>query len=370
MLTKEIILSKYPKYSNIINIKKLDIWGEDIENISIISNMPNLEYISLSSNKISCLSPLSKCFNLRELFLRNNNIQSFKELYHLKNLNHLKELWLDGNPISNDVFYMKKVSNILPQLLYLDNKKIILNINERKKVQSEEQRLIKNGFDCDAKIIKSNRQKILLRRVYSYFEPSNEDGGYIETSNNASVENKNKNENNYHIKKYDLSEFKIKFSNIGKSAKKERKNFKKLKLKLKSDNKINNINNIMIYNYLGNGPRISGKKLTVDTNTNPNSKPKKRENITIQNSIIHQNSSDLREDFKIKKLSFFGNKELYRNIYRYKNDSKINININSYEKDNNNDNLLKAYLLIDKMNIQDLLCLREVINKKISIITK
>ena len=38
MLTKEIILTKYPKYSNIREIKKLDIWGEDIENISNIKN--------------------------------------------------------------------------------------------------------------------------------------------------------------------------------------------------------------------------------------------------------------------------------------------------------------------------------------------
>ena len=57
MLTKELILSKYPKYSDIKEIKKLDIFGEDIKDISIISKMPNLEILSLSSNKISSLYP-------------------------------------------------------------------------------------------------------------------------------------------------------------------------------------------------------------------------------------------------------------------------------------------------------------------------
>ena len=371
MLTKELILSKYPKYSNILDIKKLDIFGEDLENISIISQMTNLEYISLSSNKISSLSALTNCFNLKELFLRNNSICSFKELYHLQNLSHLKELWLDGNPISSDVFYRKKVLNILPQIHFLDNKKVLLYKckNEKKRGQSEEQKQLKNNFDYNANI--SSRKKILLRRVYSYFEPSNE-GIYIETSNNESVENnKNKNETNCNNKKGYFSEFKIKFCNKGKSAKKDKKNFKKIKLKLKSDKQINFSNNIQLYNYLGNGPKILNRKLTVDTN--PNLNPKKvikRENITVQNSIIHQNSSDLKEDFKIKKITFFGNKDLYRNMNKYnKNDDKISININNYENDNNS-NLMKAYSLIEKMNIQDLLSLREVINRKISIITK
>ena len=129
----------------------------------------------------------------------------------------------------------------------------------------------------------------------------------------------------------------------------------------------------MMYNYnnLGNGQRVPNRKLTVDTNPNP--KPIIRDKITVQNSIIHQNSSDFKEHnyFNVKKISFFNNRELYKNLYRYKNDDKkISININSCEDDTNN-NLMKAvYLLIDKMNIQDLLSLKEVINKKIEILTK
>ena len=367
MLTKEIILSKYSKYDNISEIKKLNIWGEDIEDISIISKMPNLEVLSLSSNKISSLFPLSYCLNLREIILRNNNIYSFDELYHLKNLPHLKELWLEGNPISKDTFYIKKVLNILPNLHTLDNKNILLYKSRLKRGQSEEQTLIKNSCDYNANIEASKKKKILLRRVFSYFEPSSEGGGYNEMSNDTSIGQKKHKNDNYHVKGVDLSEFKIKFSTRMKSAQKGKnnfKNFKKIKFKLKNNSRINN-NNFMMYN----GPKISNRKLTVDANLNI--KPIKRENITVQNSIV-----DFKDpiDFKIKKLSLLRNKDISSALYRYKNDDKISININNNEIDNNNNNnsnMMKVvYSLVDKMNIQDLLNLKEVVDKKISFLIK
>ena len=371
MLTKELILSKYPKYSNITEIKKLNIWGEDIEDISIISQMTNLEVLSLSANKISSLFPLSYCLNMREIILRNNNIYSFDELYHLKKLPKLKELWLEGNPITNDIFYVKKVLNILPKLHTLDNKNILLYKNKQKRGYSEEQVLIKNSCDYNANIAASNKKKILLRRVFSYFEPSSEGGGYIETSNDASIGQKKQKNDNYLLKRIDLSEFKIKFSTRMKSAKKGKKNFKKIKLKLKNNSRINtgiNItNNFMMYN----GPKISNRKLTVETNINI--KPTKRENITVQNSITEFKEPT---DFKNKKLTLLGNKDkdIPNILYRYKNDDKISININNYENDNknnNNNNMMKVvYSLVDKMNIQELLNLKEVVDKKISFLIK
>ena len=371
MLTKELILSKYPKYTNISEIKKLNIWGEDIEDISIISQMPNLEVLSLSSNKISSLFPLSYCLNLREIILRNNNIYSFDELYHLKNLPKLKELWLEGNPISQENFYIKKVLNILPKLHTLDNKNILLYKSRQKRGRSEEQILIKNSCDYNANIAASNKKKIYLRRVFSYFEQSSEGGGgYIETSNEGSIGQKKQKNDNYHVKRNDLSEFKIKFSTNIKSAKKG-KNFKKIKLKLKNNSRINNRINNNLYNnnfmIMYNGPKISNRKLTVDTNLNI--KQVKRDNITVQNSIMESKDPI---DFKIKKLTLLGNRDRPNIINRYKNDEKISININNYENDNNNNNnMMKiVYSLVDKMNIQDLLNLKEFVDKKISFLNK
>ena len=347
MLTKEFILSKYPNITEITEIKKLNLYAEDLLDISLISKMPKIEVLSLSSNQISSLSPLTNCLNVREIYLRNNNIDSFKELSHLKNLMNLKVLWLEGNPICNDIYYREKVFNILPQVIFLDNKKRIIKrerINNRKRNQSE-QKQRKNEFDYDANISKSNRKKILLRRVFSYFDSTN-DAKINETPNDISVK-QNIKHNNFMFgnKKGDLSEFKILFSHKGNSKKQL---FKKLKLKIKNEqnnnNCFNNKNN-MFNNYLGNAPKISKRKLTVETNSRP--MPLIVDTTTVQNSI-----------------SIEGNKgNILKNILN----EKYNINNNG----NNNNYVMQAiYLLVDKMNVQDLMSLKCAINKKISILTK
>lgn len=347
MLTKEFILSKYPNITDITEIKKLNLYAEDLLDISLISKMPKIEVVSLSSNQISSLSPLTNCLNVREIYLRNNNIDSFKELTHLKHLMNLKVLWLEGNPICNDIYYREKVFNILPQVIFLDNKKRIIKrerINNRKRNQSE-QKQRKNEFDYDANISKSNRKKILLRRVFSYFDTTN-DAKINETPNDISVK-QNIKHNNFMFgnKKGDLSEFKILFSHKGNSKKQL---FKKLKLKIKNEqnnnNCFNNKNN-MFNNYLGNAPKISKRKLTVETNSRP--MPLIVDTTTVQNSI-----------------SIEGNKgNILKNILN----EKYNINNNG----NNNNYVMQAiYLLVDKMNVQDLMSLKCAINKKISILTK
>lgn len=347
MLTKEFILSKYPNITDITEIKKLNLYAEDLLDISLISKMPKIEVVSLSSNQISSLSPLTNCLNVHEIYLRNNNIDSFKELTHLKHLMNLKVLWLEGNPICNDIYYREKVFNILPQVIFLDNKKRIIKrerINNRKRNQSE-QKQRKNEFDYDANISKSNRKKILLRRVFSYFDSTN-DAKINETPNDISVK-QNIKHNNFMFgnKKGDLSEFKILFSHKGNSKKQL---FKKLKLKIKNEqnnnNCFNNKNN-MFNNYLGNAPKISKRKLTVETNSRP--MPLIVDTTTVQNSI-----------------SIEGNKgNILKNILN----EKYNINNNG----NNNNYVMQAiYLLVDKMNVQDLMSLKCAINKKISILTK
>ena len=347
MLTKEFILSKYPNITDITEIRKLNLYAEDLLDISLISKMPNIEVLSLSSNQISSLSPLTNCLNVREIYLRNNNIDSFKELDHLKHLLNLKVLWLEGNPICNDIYYREKVFNILPQVIFLDNKKRIIKrerINNRKRIQSE-QKQRKNEFDYDANISKSNRKKILLRRVFSYFDSTNE-AKINETPNDISVK-QNIKHNNFIFgnKRGDLSEFKILFSNKGNSKKQL---FKKLKLKIKKEqnnnNCFNNKNN-MFNNYLGNAPKISKRKLTVETNSRPI--PLIVDSPTVQNSISIE--------------GYKGN--ILKNI----TNEKYNINING----NNNNYVMQAiYLLVDKMNVQDLMSLKCAINKKISILTK
>jgi hypothetical protein len=375
MLTKEFILSKNPKHSEISDIKTLNIWGQDITDISILSKMPNIEILSASSNNISSLSPLSSCLNMREIYLRNNNINSFEELRHLKPMTNLKLLWLEGNPLCNDILYRQKVLNILPQLISLDNIKNGLvkhgKIKARKRMQSEGQkkRKIKNDFDYDVNISKSDRKKLLLRRVFSYMDSTN-DAKVIETSNDISIkqnhnnENKNKNKkiyNNYFSnKKWDLSDLRMIF-NIRGSGEKEKEGkqfFRKLKLKIKKEEKKNNAcvnnNNYILNNYLsGISNKVSRKKLTVENY--PVSMPRikgRDNNITVQNSISI-------ESYK---------KNILKNISNIKND-KLFIN-NNNNCQNGNYVMQAIYLLVDKMNVNELISLKDTINQKISILMK
>ena len=127
--------------------------------------------------------------------------------------------------------------------------------------------------------------------------------------------------------------------------------FRKLKLKIKKEENKNNFylnNNNLFNNYIGNPPkRLSKKKLTVETNFMPMLRIKEKDNVTVQNSISIE--------------AFKGN--LLKNI----NNDKFNINTNY---SNNNYVMQAIYLLVDKMNVNDLMSLKDVINQKISILTK
>ena len=123
-----------------------------------------------------------------------------------------------------------------------------------------------------------------------------------------------------------------------------------MKITIKKEEKRNNLylcNNNLFNNYLGNAPRISKKKLTVETNLLPMPKIKERENVTVQNSISI---------------------EAYKgNLFRNKNNDKFTINNNCH---NNNYVMQAIYLLVDRMNVNDLMSLKDIINQKISILTK
>lgn len=357
-----MILSKYPNYSSILEIKKLYICKEEIEHITIITKMENLEILSLSSNKISSLYPLSNCINLREIYLQNNNINSFEELYHLKNLSKLKTLWLEGNPISKNISYIERVSNILPQLQYLDNNNIFLvkkcnKINVIKRGLSEEKKLPKKYYSHNSKVSLNNRKKICLRKIFSYFEPSS-DRAYINISNESSIQ-KGKNL----VKKINLSEFKYNSNKKVKTERNSKKNFKKIKLKIKSQ-KNNLCNNNIFNNHLFKDKKVFKKKICI--NISPSPKPIIRDNYDVQKSFIQNNNSASKE----KKISFIANIFLYKKIFNQKDNDKIRLNKCEYENKNDEENcVVKAvYLLVDKLNVQDLLSLREVVDKKISIL--
>jgi hypothetical protein len=122
-LTEDLILMR-TKAGNLELIKNLNLWGNEIDDVSVLKEMPNIEVLSLSVNRISTLKPFQYCKKLTELYLRKNLISDLSELRYLQNLPSLKVLWLWENPCAESSNYREKVLALLPNLVKLDNQAV------------------------------------------------------------------------------------------------------------------------------------------------------------------------------------------------------------------------------------------------------
>jgi Leucine-rich repeat (LRR) protein len=130
-LTPELIIAK-TKTESLHLVKNLNLWGNNIDDLKVLRQMPNLEVLSLSVNKISTLKDFATCQKLQELYLRKNNITDITEVRYLTNLPNLKVLWLWDNPCAETANYREIVINALPNLVKLDN----TNITSEEKVNA------------------------------------------------------------------------------------------------------------------------------------------------------------------------------------------------------------------------------------------
>lgn len=133
-LSRELIAQKV-KSDRIESIRNLNLWGSNLEDISIIEEMPCLEIVSLSVNKIRTLRPFANLENLRELYLRRNLISNLNEIKYLTDCQNLSVLWLSENPICDNPNYRAVVICVLPQLQKLDD--ITITDEERSKAEKK-----------------------------------------------------------------------------------------------------------------------------------------------------------------------------------------------------------------------------------------
>ncbi|TNJ28103.1 Leucine rich repeat protein [Giardia muris] len=119
-LTRSYVLAKTKK-SDLRDVKNLNIWGSDLQDVSILREMPNVEVLSLSVNAISSLADFAQCHSLTELYLRKNKISDLREVVYLRGLRNLSVLWLCDNPIASDPQYRSYLIRALPQLKRLDD---------------------------------------------------------------------------------------------------------------------------------------------------------------------------------------------------------------------------------------------------------
>lgn len=75
ILTADLVLQRC-KCEKLNQIKNLNLWGSELEDISILKEMPNIEICSLSLNKIRSLQDFQQCRKLNELYLRKNSIEN------------------------------------------------------------------------------------------------------------------------------------------------------------------------------------------------------------------------------------------------------------------------------------------------------
>ena len=124
------------KNARLDQLTKLNLWGSDLDDVSILEECTNLEIISLAKNKISSLTPFRKMMKLSELYLRSNDISDIKELDNLKNCKQLKVLSLNENPIAEKQNYRMMVINALPQITKLDDVPVDNSTNDNNNCNS------------------------------------------------------------------------------------------------------------------------------------------------------------------------------------------------------------------------------------------
>ncbi|XP_072433968.1 cilia and flagella associated protein 410 [Chiloscyllium punctatum] len=122
MLSKKLVLSR-ARAPDLDTVRRLNLWGSNLKDVSILREMSNIEVITLSANNISSLVDFQYCQNISELYLRKNNIQKLAEICYLKELHRLRVLWLSENPCcgADPHKYRMTVLRNLPHLQKLDN---------------------------------------------------------------------------------------------------------------------------------------------------------------------------------------------------------------------------------------------------------
>ncbi|XP_076293743.1 uncharacterized protein LOC143215477 isoform X4 [Lasioglossum baleicum] len=120
-LTEEMVVAR-TRVSDFSAVKKLNCWGTELTDVSILRKMKNVEVLSLSVNNINTLADFQYCLSLQDLFVRKNNIKDLNEVCYLQGLPNLRNLWLGENPCADKDGYRLAVLRALPNLQKLDDK--------------------------------------------------------------------------------------------------------------------------------------------------------------------------------------------------------------------------------------------------------
>ena len=170
-LTSELVLLR-SKCDSLFTVKNLNLWGNEIDDVKLLRQMPNVEVLSLSLNKIATLKEFASCSKLQELYLRRNYITDISEVRYLSHLQSLKILWLLDNPCSEIENYREIVIKLLPNLSKLDNTPI--SNEERISASNRTFNFLEEENDMEKKI----KQNLPLSEKRTSFNEYNMENNY------------------------------------------------------------------------------------------------------------------------------------------------------------------------------------------------
>ena len=355
-LTKDFLRSRLGN-DDFENIKSLNLWGNNIDDISLLKEMPSLEIISLNVNHIKDLRVFSHLKNVKELYLKDNKISNFNQIEYLKNCPNLEKLLLLDNPISKQPNYIQKILEILPNLKKLDDLEIKnSNNNTDNDKNSPPARLTfpNNSFILFKKIFPKKPNKLLKDKIVSLNTSTSEQFNQInkEESKNKSA-SKGDLLNNSFQKKKTIGTFR----KIG-----NKKNNINLDLSVEYE-KNNIINDPNRTSYIGDN-----KSNNIDMISAKDKYNKK---------VVGQFKKDHIKNYQSTMLSYqefdepIKKEENKKNLYDNNKNNKISIG-NSFIKSNKKETVIlqSIRILLETLNLSELQIVNEDIQKIIKDKTK
>jgi hypothetical protein len=168
VLMEHMVFQK-TRTQNLADVRSLNMWGYELDDVGIVSKMYNIETLALPINNISTLAPFAACKNLKSLLLRQNQISEFEEVRWLQALPSLSTLSLCDNPIAKSPNYRETVIRMLPQLHTLDE----VNVSVKKQARATPDENSVKVFPLDppverARAHPSNGLKRMVRNSHDF----------------------------------------------------------------------------------------------------------------------------------------------------------------------------------------------------------
>lgn len=124
-LNNSIIPSMRDISSSLVNLRFLSLAHCKLTNLDGIATIsPRLEELYLAFNKITDIYELMSLNRLKVLDIEHNRIPDVDSVSFLNACQKLKALTLIGNPCSNSKTYRKDIMEKMPQIIYLDEKRL------------------------------------------------------------------------------------------------------------------------------------------------------------------------------------------------------------------------------------------------------